>query len=427
MAGEASFGSGSKILVTLDHVGTAAGTYTILDAGTLTGAENLTSSIITLPFLFNSKLSSDASTGQVMLEIDRKDSGSLGLNGSETSILDAALDAADANKAFSAVFLNVADSATLKATLQQLMPDHAGGAFEAATKGSRLAAGILSDPRPISGLWLQQVAWGSSKSIGNTSSYDVTGWGVTGGYDVALGNVASIGVTAAYLWSNDGHLANVLMSNHYEGGAYLRVGSGPLRAWARATAGLINFDSKRNFNSTVTGQTLSAVADGSWKGHLYSGTAGLSYEARAGALSIRPNASIEYYKLTERGYTETGGGDAFDLTVDARTSDETAANALVAIGYDFMGVPGQNDSGWARVELEGGRRQILSGKLGDTTASFKNGNPFTLSPEQRTSGWRGALRFAAGGAGLGFVAEVNAEQQQGDMSLGGRAGLTLGF
>lgn len=430
VAGTASFGTDSKILVTLDHVGTAAGTYTIVDAGTLTGAENLTSSIVTLPFLFNSKLSSDAATGQLMLEIDRKDTGELGLNGSETAILDAALDAADANKAFSAVFLNVADSATLKDTLQQLMPDYAGGTFEAATKGSRLAGEILSDPRPISGLWLQQVAWGSSKSIGKTSSYDVNGWGITGGYDIALGNVASVGVTAAYLWGNDGHLSNELMSDHYEGGLYFRAGSGPLRAWARATAGTIDFSSKRNFNSPIAGQTVTATADASWKGRLYSGTAGVSYEARLGRLSIRPNVSVEYYKLKEDGYSETGGGDAFDLTVDARTSDETAANALVAFGYDFLGTnqPGPDgDDGWARVELEGGRRQILNGALGDTTASFKNGNPFTLSPEQRTSGWRGALRVAGGASGLTFVAEVNAEQQQGDVSLGGRAGLTIGF
>jgi hypothetical protein len=156
----------------------------------------------------------------------------------------------------------------------------------------------------------------------------------------------------------------------------------------------------------------------------------VSYEARLGRLSIRPNVSVEYYKLKEDGYSETGGGDAFDLTVDARTSDETAANALVAFGYDFLGTnqPGPDgDDGWARVELEGGRRQILNGALGDTTASFKNGNPFTLSPEQRTSGWRGALRVAGGASGLTFVAEVNAEQQQGDVSLGGRAGLTIGF
>ena len=34
--------------MTLDHVGGSAGTYTILDAGTLTGAENLTDTIVTL-------------------------------------------------------------------------------------------------------------------------------------------------------------------------------------------------------------------------------------------------------------------------------------------------------------------------------------------------------------------------------------------
>ena len=147
-----------------------------------------------------------------------------------------------------------------------------------------------------------------------------------------------------------------------------------------------------------------------------------------GRLSLRPNVSVEYYKLSEKGYTETGGGDAFDLSVKDRTSDETAANALLTLGYDLIRADfTTDDNAWARVELEGGRRDILSGRLGDTVASFKNGNPFTLSPEQRTSGWRGAVRVAGGGSGLGFVAEANAEQQQGDMSLGGRVGLTMGF
>ena len=282
-----------------------------------------------------------------------------------------------------------------------MLPDHAGGAFEAATKGSRLSAEILADPKPLAGLWLQQVAWGSSKSIGSTSSYDITGWGASGGYGINLGKFATVGVTAAYLWGKDGHNANELQSNHYEGGVYLLGGSGPLRAWGRATIGTINFDSKRNFGAAATsnGQTVTRTADGSWKGTLYSGTAGLSYEARMGRFSIRPNATIEYYKLKEDGYSETGGGDAIDLTVQSRDSKESAANALLTLGYDLMRVDPEGDGGWARFELEGGRRELLSSSLGNTVAAFKNGTPFTLAAEERTSGWRGGLRVLGGNIG----------------------------
>jgi hypothetical protein len=424
VAGTASFGTGTKILVTLDHVGTAAGKYTILDAGTLTGAENLSSSIVTLPFLFTSKLTPDATTGQVALEIDRKGSGELLLNRSESTVLDAALNAADADKSIAAVFLSVADAASLRTTLQQLLPEHAGGVFETATKGSRLAAEILADPRPISGLWLQQVAGGSSKSIGDTSSYKLDTWGATGGYDVSLGPVGNVGVTAGYFFGRDTHLGNELMSNHYEGGVYWRGGLGPLRAWARATAGVIDFDSQRNFAATVSGDTVARTADGSWKGRLYSGSGGISYEAHAGRLSIRPNASVEYYKLTEDGYTETGGGAALDLTVRDRKSDEAAANAMLTLGYDVLGSR-DPDSTWARLELEGGRRTILSGSLGDTVASFGNGTPFTLTAEDRTSGWRGGIRAIGGGSTMSFAVEGNAEQQQGQLSIGARAALRL--
>jgi hypothetical protein len=55
-----------------------------------------------------------------------------------------------------------------------------------------------------------------------------------------------------------------------------------------------------------------------------------------------------------------------------------------------------------RLELEGGRREILSGARGKTVASFGNGTPFTLTPEERTSGWRGGIRAIGGRATMSF-------------------------
>jgi uncharacterized protein with beta-barrel porin domain len=166
-------------------------------------------------------------------------------------------------------------------------------------------------------------------------------------------------------------------------------------------------------------------ADSKWNGKLYSASGGLSYEIRSGRFTARPNALVEYYRLKEKGYTETGGGSAFDLIVDSRTSDEAAASASLALGYDFMGH--EPDSDWLRLEIEGGRRQILSGSLGNTVAHFEGGQPFTLTPEQRTDGWRGGVRLAGGGTGITIAGEVNAEQQQGHASIGGRLGLQFNF
>ena len=424
VTGAATFGAGTKILVTLDHVGTASGTYTIIDAGTLTGFENLSSTIITLPFLFTSTLSPDTANGAVKLNVQLKGSGALGLNRSEAAILGPALDAADADKAIAAVFLAAGDSGTIKTTLQQLMPDHAGGAFEAATKGTRLSGEFLADPMPLNNLWIQQLVWGSSKSIGDTASYDVSGWGFTGGYDLPIGKLGSVGLSATWMTGSDERGGTELFSNHYEGGVYFRGGTGPLRLWGRATAGRINFDSTRNFASTVAGTTINRTSKGKWNGDLYSGAAGIAYDMRMGRFSLRPHASIEYYKLTEKGYAESGGGGAFDLTVRKRSSDETAANALLALGYDFSGDP---EAGMMRFELEGGRREILSGKLGSTTASFGDGDPFTLDPEQRTSGWRGAARFLAGGSPVSVAVEGSAEEQQSKLSMGGRVSVSFQF
>ena len=423
VAGAATFGTGTKILVTLDRVGTAAGSYTIIDAGSLVGGENLTSSVVTLPFLFNSELMTDAANGEVTLNIQRKDNGGLGLNRSEMAIVDAALEAADKDLPFSSVFLSVGDSATLKSTLQQMLPEHSGGVFETVTKGSRLAADILASPKSLSGLWFQQEAWGSSKGIGDTSSYKLDGWGANAGYDIALGAAGNVGVTAAYFFGRDSHFGD-LISNHYEGGLYWRDSIGPFHAWARGTFGTINFDSKRNFSGSSQAGTVTRQSEGQWNGRVYSGSGGLSYEAHAGRLSIRPNASIEYYKLNEDGYTESGGGDGFDLTVGSRKSDEAAANAMLALGYDIDRADADSE-GWFRVELEGGRRQILSGSIGDTVASFGTGTAFTLSADQRESGWRGGLRVLGGGSMLNFGAELNAEQQQGGVSIGGRVAVTI--
>jgi hypothetical protein len=351
-----------------------------------------------IPFIFDSDVVT-TTPNEVSVTIRQKTATELGLNRSEGTILDAVLDSADSDAGIAGTFPCVDNSGDLRAALQQMLPEHSGGAFETATKGSRLTNKIFLDPNPPIvakndlGFWLQQVAWGSSKSIGATSSYDVTGWGASAGVEKPLGATGSFGLSLGYL----AVVMSTTSTTTSSSATSTRAAStgevlGPLKAFARGTVSTLNFDGKRFFNGVVDGDEVTREAKGDWKGTMYSATAGVAYDAQFGSFSIRPTATIEHYSLKEKGYTETGGGDAFDLIVDSRKSDETAATGTLNFGYAIK-QSRDNDDGWMRVELEGGRRQILSGKLGDTTAHFVDGTAFTLVAEERTSGWLGGLRL----------------------------------
>ena len=83
--------------------------------------------------------------------------------------------------------------------------------------------------------------------------------------------------------------------------------------------------------------------------------------------------------------------------------------------------------GYFRMELEGGRRQIVGGSLGRTEASFADGETFILEPEERESGWVGRIRGIGGSAGFRVTGEVGAEEREDKVGISARASLVLGL
>ena len=100
-------------------------------------------------------------------------------------------------------------------------------------------------------------------------------------------------------------------------------------------------------------------------------------------------------------------------------------NGLVAAGFELGAM--RPDEGYFRLELEAGRRQIVGGSLGDTSARFEDGDTFTLEPEQRQSGWLGRLRAIGGNAGFQIAGELGAEEREDKVGLSARASLVLGM
>lgn len=430
VTGNASFATGSKLALKLSSIENAEGTHVVLQAGTLTGASNLTTSTTLLPFLYKGTLTSTAN--QLIVNVARKSVTELGLNRSEASAFNAAFAALAADEQIEAVFLDIASGEQFRNQLGQMLPEHEGGVFETVTSGSRALSRHLSEPTaPYKdegkwGYWMSQAAWGTSKGIGDTASYDISGWGLSAGGEIETG-AGNFGASVGYMAGKDanGSNANEVTSDQWEGAAYWRLRSGDFAAHARVSGAPISLQGTRLFQAQQGATTVEKTITGSWDAMLWSAAGAVSHDSRFGNFSLRPSVAVDYYKLQEDGYAETGGGDALNLTVDERNSDELAVSGLVALGLDFGGADSYD--GWMRFELEGGRRQIVGGSLGSTTARFKDGTPFTLVPDDRTSGWVGRLRGVAGNSGFQIGGEFSAEEQQSHVALAFRASLRIGL
>lgn len=430
IAGSANFADGATVSVRLNGIASSLGDYVIVDAASLTGGDTLATADVALPFLFKSELASDAAAGTVMLSVDRKTAGELGLNGSETAAYDAIFDVLDRDEDLTGLFLTIGDQESLRNRFGAFLPEHAGGSFESITLAARNGARFLNDYAPDQAeadgwtLYGQQIAWGGSKDIGDTQAYDIGGWGAIGGAERALGGLGHLGVSLSYASgrNSNGDNDNETLISQYELGAHWRGRFGAFAAYARGAIAKVDFDGQRRLYA----DDFNRVAKASWGGSLVSAQAGLSYDLALGArLRVRPQAGIEYFRLSEDSWTDAGGGEGFDLTVEERTSDEVAANALLALGYELGSL--EPDGTWLRLELEGGRREIVGGEIGETIAYFEGGDAFTLSPDARNSGWLGRLRLSGGVDQFMVTGEAGAEEQQHVTAFTARLGIRVGW
>lgn len=430
VTGTASFAADSKLALKLSSIEDAEGDHVVLTAGTLTGANNLTATSTLVPFLYKGTLTSTAN--ELRVNIARKSTSELGLNRSQASAFNAVVDALSADQVVEGVFLDIVDGDQFRNQLNQMLPEHEGGVFETVTSGSRALARYLQDPNaPFQdegkwGYWVNQAVWGTSKSIGDTAGYDVSGWGISLGAEIKSG-IGNFGASAAFLSGKDGNSSNdsEVSSTQWEGALYWRLNSNDWLAHARVSGAPIRLKGTRVFSAEAGAEDIRETMRGKWDATLWSASGSIARDAQLGGISFRPTLAVDYFKLKEDGYAETGGGDALDLTVAGRSSDELSVSGTVALGLEFGGA--DEYDGWTRFEIEGGRRQIVSGSLGATVASFKDGTPFTLVPDDRTSGWVGRIRGIVGNSAFQAGAEVSAEEQQSHIGWAFRASLRVGL
>lgn len=433
--GTATFADGASVTATVTDLATAEGSYTVLTADSLNIEGSLASSL-DLPFIYNGSVTSDANS--IYLDIERKTTAELGLSRSEASGWDAIYATAQNDDYVTQSLLDVTDSSTLRTQVSALLPDHAGGVFDAVTQGDRLAARHLSDDTTLFdisdvGGWLEPVYWRSSKDATGTAGYKASGWGLSAGFERRT-SLGYFGVSYAWLQGsvkNNGGTGKLDISQH-DFGAFWRTGQGPLMAWARLGVSRIGIDSTRTFTGTIDDTDFSYSADGKWNGWLLSGLAGASYRfALSRRFSLKPKLELEQMWLKEDGYDETADSDAVALSVAGRTSKALTATPTVTAAYSL----GPISPDWRPLtfQLEAGRREVLAGNLGKTTAwfnggdSYDAGDAFTITPDSLKGAWIGEASVLAGGYDFTWKLATRVEQTSTTTDLSARASLSVAF
>lgn len=437
-ANSATFASGAKLSLQVNQLLNISNQkYTVLTAGTLTGASGLSSaSSLNLPVLFAGTITSDANN--VYVTLSRASASSLGLTAAQTSAYTAIVNDAAANTNLQSTLLGIYDTPTLRGRFNELLPNYAGGAFDIVSRAARTAGRHIDDDSTLfsisnAGAWLEPIVFNGTRTYGATPGFKTSGGGISTGFEkvTAIGNV---GFSLAWLTGSAkaGTFQNTKASE-FNLGLFWRKASGPLYVWAQGNVGRESFKSTRTFNGTVTSTgTGGAVntanfaynAAGHWAGWSAGLTAGVSYKLPLGEhFSIKPKGVIEYDHLKENGYIESGD-TPIALTIAGRTSSQTTATTTLTAAW--ASGPATHEGRPFAVELEAGRRTWVSGNLGTTTGTFETGDTFSIAGDHLPSAWVGGLSILQGG--LDYTWKIGTDVERGTdkgVAYGVRASISI--
>jgi Autotransporter beta-domain len=418
VAGAATIASGATIGVRLASILPGTATYTLIQATQLTSTAADSTLLGATPFLYNTSLTTNLAAGTVSATLTRKTAAELGLPATISAGYEPLIANITKDTGLEGALLLQTSRSGLINLYNQLMPNHSGSVF------NTVAASVSAFAKPVDdrqdpqggGFWMQETnAAVFANAHDDNPGYKAWSFGVVAGYEVPrtpLGILgATFGASTDEIYPDNVDAAEDLHANLVDAGVYWRVQKGGFSANARVGADYVRISSDRVIDVLGgDGQAVSRSANGQWSAFGVNARAAASYEAHLGrSVYIRPQGSIEYMRLAEGSYTETGGGDGMDLEVASRTSSRLSAFAGVAVGALYG-----PDKSWGPEALIG-YKAVASENLGVTTARFvAGGDAFTLRSDD-ISGQGLAAHFSLKGenGSGGFALETGAEARDG--------------
>ena len=407
VSGAATIASGAKIGLSFTSNATGAETFTLVKATSLTVGETDTALAGPVPYIFNATITADQAAGTISLTISPKTAAQLGLNPSQSAALPATYQALTLDAPVQQAFLNQYSRGGFLNIYNQILPDYAGGTFQAANAASQAISRATSESNDIEnpsgsrGAWVQELFVGVNQGVGLTDGFRGGGFGFVGGVETGGSGFGAFGTTAAFVTTSvsDPHVPGDSQTSlsELEIGGYWQGEFGGFLADGRIGAGYTwDTDRREIVLTNTTGDiTLDRKVKSNWNGYTLSGRFGLAYKWNlnsrflGGGWFVQPQTHLDYFRLNEDAYhdNEAQGGPALAMGFDSRTGQETSGTASIVFGRRLgTGLV------W-RPSLEVGVRDVFDGNAGDTTARFLSGGPsFTLTPADIT-GTAGIARF----------------------------------
>jgi hypothetical protein len=426
-SGDATFGSGATIGLTLQSLLTGEAQFVVLTAGgTLTTGTFNAGTLAGSPFLYTA--SARAEGNSVILDVHPKTAAELGFSQAQAAAYNAILGPNGAllkDSGIEGAILSQTTQEGLFSVYDQLLPDMGEGVFEALDAATQSIAS-LTRPTSDAGVrqagtsqWLQEVNERVERKTAETPGSFAKLFGVVGGYEYSGAGGGALGFSLAYLNVQETDKAAAVnehvVGSVLEAGAYYRRAIGGFRFSVRGSGGYIWLDGDRRF----VAPGVARLASSSWTATFLSAHAELAYELGIGRFYARPEVSADYFTLNEGAHSESGAGDGFDLTIERRKSDRLSGRAILVVGRQW------GREIWLRTELRGGYRHIFSGGIGDTVASFNGGTPFTLTALE-DGGWATVGFSIKAGTALSYVAlegdaDFRDDEQRYNLRLAGRS------
>jgi hypothetical protein len=372
-----------------------------------------------------------AGDSAIDLTVTRKTAAELGFNAAEAAAYDPILTALEqatpTNQGIQQALLAQTSEASFKSIYDQLLPNQGQGIFQALDAAVEKVSGFTQTPPDNAttmggqSLWLQEVNERVDRSGLDTLGSDAQILGLVGGYERMGAGGGAIGVTLGYYNASENSTAAQLgardIASLVEGSVYYRRQDGPLTIGARIGGGYGWFSETRVF---AYGSSI-YQANGAWTGAFIDAHLGASYEIKLfGPYYARPEVSIDYLRLAEAGYQESGTNSAFDLKVAPQTDTQLTAQGLMVFGRQW------GKGSWFRSEIRMGWREVIDGSVGDTTASFDGGTPFEMLGDPDRGGWATVGFSLKTGSQFSYLAlegdaDLRKGQQRYDLRVAGRS------
>ncbi|WP_291842619.1 autotransporter outer membrane beta-barrel domain-containing protein [Maricaulis sp.] len=384
-SGTVTFESGSRVSATLSNLIGEGATFVVLTADELVIEETLASLQDTdAPWLYESNLEFDPNDDNALvLTLRRRTAEELGMNANQGAAYAAALEGWQGNEELGQAIASLMTQDEFFSAYDQLLPEYSASAIQFALAANDSAVGALSNrleavrrsPEETGGLWVQEFGYFADRAGSAFGpGYRGHGIGLAAGFDRPFGPFYALGVNIVGAASEVSEVDGVdepMSAITAQVGTYAGAHTDMFDVDLYAAVGYDTFEHNRR----VLIGAFDAAPSADWTGWHASGSARIARDiAVTERWYVRPAFSVDYLRLSESAYVETGGGVGVDLSVGDRETTSFSGTGLLTLGARFEGT----DSWWSPTARVGFRNEFADSDA-ETTASFADfDDTFTL-------------------------------------------------